>query len=649
MANDFLDNYKKKSEQDMAEIADNTAQAPHVSSAQNSAPQTQQQAPQVQPSAVPPANGGNSGLSGFVQSTAPTTAPEKQSTAKPTGEGAKTKTSAASTNTAPPQNTAPQMNFEQKSGFAPLPQKPQSGGSGNGSRSRRKKFPWGYIIGGAVALIAVIVLIIALSGGNALPAMVGWSEGDAELWARENEVLLQVETVHSDEVPAGQIISQTPSEGEEIASGEFVKLVISAGPDLSIMVPVPDILNMTMQEVEAWAEENRMETVRITTEESETIPSGEAIRFYVNDNTVLGTEIRRDTPFYVIFSRGQGEGEDVKLPNFLTMSLEEAKTFATENGIVLSVIEEFSESVAEGSIIRQDIKAEETVREGDAVKIYVSLGKEIIVPNFFEMSKEEAALKATQLGITTLVTERYVTPFEEGDLVSQSISAGALYETGDIVELVYSLGFKVVVQSFVGKTEPDVRAWVEPYNKLGANIKVNTTYTSSTQPAGTILSQDKIDYTMTITDTLNLVVSKGKIVYVPNFISPGMTREEAIAVCEQLNIVPVFVEEVNSSVGTGVVFKQALSPGVEIAEETTITLTYNPGQPTVAKVTVPNFVGMTKAEVENYLVANNLKLTIDYFEDTTAINNGLVTAQVQNAGDLVDENSVINLTIGVMP
>ncbi len=642
MSNNFLENYKKKSEQDMAEIADNTSQVPHVASVQSSAPQ-------AQPSAVPPTNGGGSGLNGFVQGTAQKTAPENQSVVKPTGEGTSTKTPAASAKTAPQQNTAPQMNFEQKSGFAPPPQKPQQNGGG-GSRSRRKKFPWGYVIGGVVALVVIIVLVLVFSGGNALPAMVGWSEGDAELWARENEVLLQVETVHSDDIPAGQIISQTPAEGEEISSGEFVKLVISAGPDLSIMVPVPDIMNMTMQEVEAWAEENRMETVRITTEESETIPTGEAIRFYVNDNTVLGNEIRRDTPFYVIFSRGQGEGEDVKLPNFLAMSLDEAKAFATENKIVLSVIEEFSETVAEGNIIRQDIKAEETIHEGDAVKIYVSLGKEIIVPNFFEMSKEEATLVATQLGITTLVTERYVQPFEKDDLVSQSIQAGTLYETGDIVELVYSLGYKVVVQSFVGKTEPDVREWITPYNEKGASLKVNTTYTSSTQPAGTILSQDKIDYTMIITDTLNLVVSKGKIVYVPNFY--GMTREEAIALCDQLNIVPVFVEAASTAVGTGVVYGQALAQGTEIAEETTITLTYNPGQPTIK---VHNFLNMTKAEIT--ALGYDKGFVISYVETNTLPSPAPVPAPASNtvisqtvpATTSVPFNTEIILTIYVAP
>jgi beta-lactam-binding protein with PASTA domain len=82
---------------------------------------------------------------------------------------------------------------------------------------------------------------------------------------------------------------------------------------------------MTMQEVEAWAAENYMTKVRITTEYSETVVSGQVIRYEINDDTVVD-EVKRNTPIYVIVSKGPEPQtvEKVALPNFREMTVAKA-------------------------------------------------------------------------------------------------------------------------------------------------------------------------------------------------------------------------------------------------------------------------------------------------------------------------------------
>ena len=54
--------------------------------------------------------------------------------------------------------------------------------------------------------------------------------------------------------------------------------MVSLGHDLSVTLPLPDLMSMTKEEIEAWAE-NFMAKVRITAEHSLDVPVGRVIRY----------------------------------------------------------------------------------------------------------------------------------------------------------------------------------------------------------------------------------------------------------------------------------------------------------------------------------------------------------------------------------
>ncbi len=548
------------------------------------------------------------------------------------------------------------MRFEQtaSNGFvAPAPR-----ATGAASHARAQKTIAGVpvlYIGCAVAAIVLLALIFFFTGrGTSVQALEGWTLSEVEMWANENKVMLRVEEEYSDAVDSGDVIVQSPAAGERISGSDFLTVTVSRGPDLSVMVPVPDIMNMSMSEVEAWAAENFMTTVRITTQNSETVPSGKAISFTINDNTVTSDEVRRDTPFYVIFSKGVGSGTAVKVPNFLTLSVDEAQAFATENEIILTISEEFSDTVSKGNIISQSVKADETVYTGDEIVLKVSKGKEVLVPNFASLSRELAAAKAAQLGITTIVEEKYST-LAKDTLISQSMAAGALYGEDDIIVLVYSSGNKFVVPSFVGQNESDVRAWIEPLNENGAKITVSTTYTENTASYGTVLSQDKIDYTIGIDGNIQLVVSKGMPVIVPNFVQTGgsaygtiITKADVLAQCDALGIVAIFVEEATSASDrvAGEVWYQSIAAGTEIKVGDTITIKLQPAS-SEAKVTVPDFTNMAGGELSDDAKVYTFTYIDQHGADIAASNiaSYTVTAQSVPEGTVVSKGCAITLTM----
>lgn len=526
--------------------------------------------------------------------------------------------------------TVSTQKYEEKSGFK-KPQK-QDGRLRITTKSKTKIIV--PIVIGVVVILGIIIGGIALlNGGIEVKDFTDWTVNDIQFWARDNGVILQVEEVYNDEFDANKVISQDAAEGTKVKKGDFIKVTVSLGHDLSVLLPLPDLMSMTKVEVEAWADENYMTKVRITTEYNNEVVSGKVIRYEINDNTVV-SEVKRDTPVYVIVSKG-AEDETailVTVPDFKTMPLSECYVFANDNGIVLNVEEAYDDFVPNGSIIAQSVKVDEKVNKGDEIVLTVSKGKKITIPSFSGYSKDKAMAVAGELGIPVTIKEKYSSS-SAGRLISQSIDAGSVLDEGDFLELSYSIGNKIILSSFVGQTRDAIESWAKDLNEQGARISISATYTQSNSAKDTIIQQNVANISIGIKTTINITVSLGKAIFVPDFIAPkgsgydlAITREKALIMCEALNIVPVFVEESLANRLPGEIWYQSIDAGTEVTEESTITLKFTPAN---VKTAVPNFINMTKAQV----LAGNFYKALDItFED--------VEAHVEGYDDTVYEQSI---------
>jgi len=140
------------------------------------------------------------------------------------------------------------------------------------------------------------------------------------------------------------------------------------------------------------------------------------------------------------------------------------------------------------------------------------------------------------------------------------------------------------------------------------------------------------------------------VVYVPDFVAPAgsgydiaITRDKALAMCEELNIVPIFQEANKSGRLPGEIWHQSIEAGKEITEGSTIVLKYVPAN---VKVTVPNFVGMTKEEILKG--KHNKNLDIRFVEGVEYVEGyeGKVYEQSLSANTKTAAGSIITLTIG---
>ncbi len=538
----------------------------------------------------------------------------------------------------------PSMKYEEKSGF----KKPQKSEPSVPSSSgiKPKTLLW-IIIGLVLAAALIVTLVLVLGGGASVVSFEGWEQGDVQLWANEKGIKLQIDEQFSDDVEEGRVMTQSIPEGGKIKKGDFLKITVSKGHDLSVTLELPDLLSMTKTQVEQWAQQNYMTKVRITAEFSADVASGYVIRYEINDDTVVD-EVRRDTPIYVIVSKGREEAvAEVTVPDFKTMALSEGFIFANDNGIELVVEERYDDYVPKGSIISQSVKAEEKVKVGDSITLVVSKGKKITVPDFSGYSKERAQSVAAELGIPVSINERYSSR-SEGKFISQSIDAGTLYEEGDFLELCYSMGNKIVIGSYVGQTRDAIEAWANELNKFDARITIKVTYTQNNAPAGTVIYQDIANKTIGRGTTIRITVSKGDLVYVPDFVAQAglgygdvITRQIALQMCEQAGLVPIFTEAASSGRLPSEVWSQSIAAGTEVYEGTTITLKYTPSK----QAQVPNFDGMTQQEVLDAGYDKQFTITFVQSEDEVSGYDEQIYEQSVPVGTTVAMGEAITLYI----
>lgn len=171
-------------------------------------------------------------------------------------------------------------------------------------------------------------------------------------------------------------------------------------------------------------------------ESSDTYAQGQI----VGQSVEVGVKVDKNTTILVTISSGVGE---VDVPSVTGLDKETAEAKLTENGFIANVNFEYSETVANGTVISQSPEAGSKAKKGDTVTINVSRGVEpIVMINVLNKPEAEARAALSNLGLNVTTTSDYSNDVPEGNVISQSIVEGKSVEKGATVTLVISLGRK---------------------------------------------------------------------------------------------------------------------------------------------------------------------------------------------------------------
>ena len=242
------------------------------------------------------------------------------------------------------------------------------------------------------------------------------------------EAGLQVEVAaseYSSTVPAGQVIRAEPAAGSRVRTRSVVELVPSKGPEL---LPVPRVVGMS----EAAAKEAlRARGFRWSVRDDfhETAPQGEVV------DQEPGQDVRHEKGATVTITVSKGP-PPIEMPNVVGESVADATEELEATGADVVVVEEFSDAVGAGLVIRTEPTAGADVFAGDRVTLYVSKGPERFeMPDVRGMSEEEAVAHLEALDLNVAVEYPDIGfPFSTG-VVGQDPPAGDLVARGDTVTL----------------------------------------------------------------------------------------------------------------------------------------------------------------------------------------------------------------------
>jgi beta-lactam-binding protein with PASTA domain len=285
----------------------------------------------------------------------------------------------------------------------------------------------------AVTTLSMFIVLAALGWAawayviphrTTVPNIQGTTVEAAEAAAEEAGLRLQLGgQAYSTEVPAGHVIRQDPAPGAEVDQGTRLSVVISRGPQL---VEIPNVRGQPEEQATERLRELGLD-VDVEREYHDTVP-----RFDVIDqNPRRGTTIEVGKTVTLVISRGK---PPVEVPNVVGLGEEEAGALLTGAALGIRVLEEFSDEVPRGRVIRQNPQGGTTVRKGDSVTIWISKGPQTFpMPNVVGLSRDEAVARLRGLGLVPRVVDL---PGSSGDtVVGQQPRAGTTVESGQEVTI----------------------------------------------------------------------------------------------------------------------------------------------------------------------------------------------------------------------
>ncbi|HOC72027.1 MAG TPA: PASTA domain-containing protein, partial [Candidatus Hydrogenedentes bacterium] len=271
----------------------------------------------------------------------------------------------------------------------------------------------------------------------AVPNVVGLTQSAAEAaLAGAGLTLGAVTESYSATVPAGEVMSQTPVAGAEVALGTAVAIEVSLGP---APVAVPYVVGLTRAAAESALAGAGLTLGAVTESYSATVPAGAVI----GQTPVAGTEVAPGTAVALEVSLGPDPAGDQPVPNVAGLTRAEAEAALAAAGFTLGTVTEvYNEMLAAGLVTDQNPPAGSPLAPGTAVNLVLSKGPApILVPNVVGLARAsaEGAIVAARLAIGT-VTEEYSTTFPAGRVISQSPLGGVESAVGSPVNLVVSKG-----------------------------------------------------------------------------------------------------------------------------------------------------------------------------------------------------------------
>lgn len=267
--------------------------------------------------------------------------------------------------------------------------------------------------------------------------------------------------------------------------------------------------------------------------------------------------------------------------DFTEVSVNQVIKWANENHVTLEQTYEYSDSIENNYIIRQNLPADTLVKDIKKLEVVVSNGPNlesiVNVPNMIGWNVEDVVKK---------IEEKKLSNVQISFVFNETIARDILYEqnkSGDIrrneeLVLTFSLGKEadlkpVELKDLIGKKEFDATLWLK---RNGISYKIAYEF-SDTVERGTVISTDPVKGT-TIQQketTVQLIISKGPKITAPDFMK--MSLEEITKWAIQYNMHLSYDTEYSDTIKAGDIIRVSVEKGAILEEGSRIYIVTSKG------------------------------------------------------------------------
>lgn len=297
----------------------------------------------------------------------------------------------------------------------------------------------------------------------------------------------------------------------EIRRNSDITFVISLGSEISDTVTMENLVGMKLFDAELWLKRNGIK-YEIKYEFSD-----KSKNEVLSQSTNKDKEINiKDTNITITVSAGVA----IKIPDFKTMTVDEATSWIINNKLKVEFNEIYDENIETGKIIEQSIKENELVKENTLITLTISKGQ-IIMDEFKSIS--DFRDWANKYNVKYNETYDYSNNISKGEAISYSYNKGDIIDPDGVIYVKISLGKAVYIPSFVGKSKNDAQ---NICNSLGIRCNfVTGTYTNYN--SNVIYNQSRsVNSKVASGSSITLTLSKGipetkKLAILQNWLSIG--------------------------------------------------------------------------------------------------------------------------------
>ncbi|WP_279328771.1 Stk1 family PASTA domain-containing Ser/Thr kinase [Streptomyces sp. OS603R] len=228
-----------------------------------------------------------------------------------------------------------------------------------------------------------------------------------------------------------------------INSGQFTK--------------IPPVLSKTEQEARDRLAEAGLDVGEVKEAYSDTVERGKVI----STDPAAGARVRGSASVSLTVSKGP---ETVRVPDLDGYRLDKARSLLEDEGLEPGMVtREFSDSVPRDAVISTEPGKGTEVRAGTAVKLTVSKGSPVDVPDLTGDAPEDARAELEEAGLKVEIADgRIHSEHDAGKVARQTPGTGGEAAEGDTVTLTLSKGPEMVeVPDVVGDSVDEARDKLE--------------------------------------------------------------------------------------------------------------------------------------------------------------------------------------------